>query len=406
MVDARPARRVINVLSFALGVALVIVAGFMAGCGTITHISSVFNAAAPVPSDITIPYAVGASNPPTTPGLTGLRARDGANAWHAATGEPSSQVPPVEVNGVIYTEGGSVPVSLNSPAQVGTVAAVRAADGHILWQTPLPTGSGSDGRDFRIATDGATVLVTDLTAGLYALAAATGAVRWHLNELAAWPLAVRDGLAAAVLPDPQGAKTQVAIYREDDGQLLWQRSDFTSGATDEVINIGINHTAVYIAGQTALIAYAARTGEQLWRQEMAGGIVGVDDHTLTIGILDGRVACLDAATGSIMWSADGSFGVWNEMLQTPTALYVKDTDNNQHLIALSMTNGAELWRIHFPGYYIGQIAQEQGVVFAILFGSPTDFGPVIPGRLAAVDGLHGTVYWERDQEIYYLVNTP
>ncbi len=40
------------------------------------------------------------------------------------------------------------------------------------------------------------------------------------------------------------------------------------------------------------------------------------------------------------------------MIQTPTALYVIDTDNNEHLIALSMTNGAELWRSYFQGYYI------------------------------------------------------
>lgn len=283
MADTRAARRVIIVLSFFLCVA----PGFMAGCGTTTHASSVFNAPAPLPANITIPYAVGGSNPPTTPGLIGLRARDGSFAWHVATGESNSQVPPVAVNGVIYVEGGSVPASQGSVDQTGTVAAVRATDGHILWQAPLPTGSGADDRDFRIASDGITVLVSDPTAGLYALVATTGAVRWHLDVPAMWPLAVRDGVAVATLPDPEGDTTHVAVYQEDNGQLLWQGEDFSSGNRDAVRTIGINHTAVYLTGQSAFIAYAARTGRQLWRQDMAGGIVGVDDHTVTLGILGG-----------------------------------------------------------------------------------------------------------------------
>ncbi len=403
MVDTRTSRWVIAVLSFVLCVT----PGVMAGCGTATHTSSVFNAPAPLPADITVPYAVGESNPPATPGLTGLRARDGAYAWHATTGEPNSQVPPVEVNGIIYAEGGVVPGSQGSVDQTGTVAAVRATDGRILWQVTLPTGDGTDDRDFRIATDRITVLVTDPTTGLYALAATTGAVRWHLDEPAMWPLAVRDGLAVATLPDPQGDTTHVAVYQEDDGQLLWQGDDSSSGGANDVRTIGINHTAVYLTDQTGLIAYAARIGRQLWRQDMAGGIVGVDDQTITLGILGGihSVACLDAVTGSIIWSADGSYAGWNSMMQTPTALYVTDTDGqHQHFIALSMANGARLWQVEFPGYRVDSIAQEQGVVFVSLFAPPNMFGPNVPERLAALDGSRGTVYWERDQQMSSLVN--
>ncbi len=252
-------------------------------------------------------YTVGGEpNPPTTPGLTGLRARDGGNAWHAATGEPNSQVPPVEVNGVIYTEG------FSEVPQIGWAQWLRCAPRmgissgrrrYLPEVDPRP-------RFFRIATDGVTVLVADPTAGLYALAATTGAVRWHLNatsDLAA--CCSKNGVAVATLTDPQGAKAHMAVYREDDGQLLWQRSDFSAGATSEAINIGINHTAVYIAGQTELVAYAARTGAQLWSQQMGGGIVGVDDHTITIGFFGGRVGCLDAAMGSVIWKREVLCGV-------------------------------------------------------------------------------------------------
>jgi outer membrane protein assembly factor BamB len=402
----QPARRVVNILSPPLRVVLVMVAGLVVGCGT-THTSSVFHAAAPLPSDITIPYAVGGSNPPTTPGLTGLKGRDGSNAWHAATGEPNSQAPsPLEVNGVIYTEGGSVHVSdaTGTLDQVGTVAAVRASDGHILWQVPLPTGSGTDDRDFHIATDGTTVLVTDPTAGLYALSATTGAVRWHRDEPVTWPLAVKDDVAVATRADPQGEKAYQVVYQEDDGKVLWQGRDFLHGIRPV---IGINHTSVYIAGPTALIAYATRTGKQLWRQEMMGNIVGVDDHTVTIGMSGGSysAACLDAVTGSINWTVRGSSDGWRPVLQTSAVLYGV-TSPSLHLIAVSRTNGAQLWHAEFASYYVDSIAQEQGVVFAYLFVPPNALGESRPSRLVALDGSRGTVYWERDQQIYALVNTP
>lgn len=93
------------------------------------------------------------------------------------------------------------------------------------------------------------------------------------------------------------------------------------------------------------------------------------------------------------------------MIQTPTAIYVPDADG-QHLIALSMTNGRQLWQAEFPGYRIDSITQEQGVIFARLFEPANIFGPNVPERLSAIDGSRGTVCWERDQQMYFLVNTP
>ena len=156
-----------------------------------------------------------------------------------------------------------------------------------------------------------------------------------------------------------------------------------------------------------MIAYAARTGKQLWRQEMSGNIVGVDDHTVTIGMSGGSysAACLDAVTGNINWTVSGSSDGWRPVLQTSRVLYGV-TSLSRHLIAVSMTNGAQLWHAEFGSYYVGSIAQEQGIVFAYLFVPPNALGVSPPSRLVALDGSRGTVYWERDQSIYALVNTP
>ncbi|MGH2516506.1 MAG: hypothetical protein ACRDHP_12700, partial [Ktedonobacterales bacterium] len=91
------------------------------------------------------------------------------------------------------------------------------------------------------------------------------------------------------------------------------------------------------------------------------------------------------------------------ILVTPAALYVSDS-YSEHLIALSMANGKPLWQAGFlPTYHLGALAQEQGVVFVELYGPPETN---VMERIVALDGLRGTVYWERDQRIFSLVNTP
>src|SRR6185312_7706518 len=122
-------------------VIVVLVSLLLSGCGA----TSIFNAAAPLASHITIPYSVGGSGT-TTAGLTALNGRDGNDAWHAATGEPSTNFQPIMVNGIIYTEGGSTQPSSR------TLVAVRASDGHTLWKAPMPNP------DFTIASDGVVVL--------------------------------------------------------------------------------------------------------------------------------------------------------------------------------------------------------------------------------------------------------
>jgi outer membrane protein assembly factor BamB len=366
-------------------VVLVLLIGLLAGCGT----ASTFNAAAPLSSDVTIAYSVGASGSTTTAGLIAFKGRDGTDAWHTATGEPSTQFKPLLVNGVIYTEGGS------RQAAKGALVAVRAADGHTLWQVPMPD------REFSIASDGTIVLVaasgglgTAKVGGVYALDATTGALRWHLDEPATAPVYVGDGLAIASLADPQRPQGRLAIYQEDDGTPLWQ--------LPYVPNVvGINHTAVYTSDGNVneVLAYAARTGKELWHQEIAGNIVGVSDQTVTLGSAQ-NAACLDATTGSLIWNVDVSLDVWPGIVQTSTALYATHQDQ---IVALNTATGDQLWQTEFRGFTILQITQQQGMVFALIAGG-SEFSKST--RIVAVDGSHGTVYWARDiQEVLFLVNS-
>ncbi len=357
----------------ALIVLLSILAGLLSGCGQ----TSIFNAAAPLASDVTIPYSVGASNS-TAAGLVGLKGRDGGDAWHTDTGEPSAQFAPIMVNGVIYTEGGSL-----QPPQ-GALMAIRATDGHTLWQAPMPT------RDFSIATDGVTVLVAAKSQGLYALDATNGALRWHLNEPATEPLYVKDGIAIATRTDAQGQGAHLAVYQADDGKPLWQLT--------YVPAIGINHTMIYTSDSDEALAYAARTGKELWHAEIAGNIAGANDQAV---LLSGpqNVASLDAATGHVLWNVPVIFDGWQGIIQTPTTIYGAHQDS---IIALSASGDISTLSSTFTGYIVVQITEEQGVVFALLSGGAESSKPA---RIAALNGAQGGVYWERDiQEIAFLVD--
>jgi outer membrane protein assembly factor BamB len=352
---------------------VVLVSLLLSSCGE----TSIFNAAAPLASHVTIPYSIGGSGT-TTAGLTALNGRDGNDAWHAATGEPSTNFQPLMVNGIVYTESGT--------AQASSLVAVRASDGHTLWKAPMPNPN------FTIASDGVVVLAQAKANGLFALDAATGALRWRLDQPATDPVYVKDGIAAATITDAQGQGAHLAVYQEEDGAPLWQLT-YAPPA-------GINHSTVYTSESNETLAYAARTGKELWHSEIAGDLVGVNDQSVLISGSQ-HVASLDAATGLTLWDVPVEFDGWIGIVQTPTVVYGAHNDS---VIALSFTNGTPTTlSSEFSNYTVTQITEVQGVVFAMLAGGPESSKPA---RVAALDATTGRVYWQRDvQEILFLVNS-
>jgi hypothetical protein len=94
--------------------------------------------------------------------------------------------------------------------------------------------------------------------------------------------------------------------------------------------------------------------------------------------------------------ANGNYDQWYELSASPTAVYIPTTSNPTGLSAISMADGAQLWRIAVAGYLPGNVVQEDGVAFAFLAGSQNDLGPSIPSRLVAINAHTCRVYWERD----------
>lgn len=386
---------------------LVILALLIAGCG-VGHTSSVFEAAAPVSADVAAWYPSGDFNRHMPVGLKGLKGRDGTDAWFANTGEyrTPAQGFPVQVGSVIYTEG-----SLDQ-GDPGMLSAVRATDGHILWQVPLPFPSGVYAEDLTMAVDSTTMLVTDGNSGLYALDTTTGKVRWHVDGAGVGTsfhqTAVGGGVVAAFVPGTQDGSARLVAYREDTGKLLWQGPEYSSYIG---LTLGVNSHAVYIApneaasspSPNALVAYDARTGHELWRDEVTGGIVEVTDQMVLLGGAyvssspsNGTIASFDAVTGALTWQAQGNYNQWYELQVSPTTIYVPTTSNPTGVTAISIATGAQLWRAQFGNYYVGTVQEEQGVAFVLLDSAQNYFSATPPNRLVALNAHTGKVYWERD----------
>ncbi len=344
--------------------ALLVFALLLSGCSQ----SSVFTSAAPLPAGVTIPYSVG-SDASSAGVVIGFLGRDGSTAWQAKTGEQSTQFPPLIVGDVVYTEGG-----MPQPPS-GTVVAIRLSDGHILWQTPMPT------RDFFIAADDSIVLVAAGSDGLYALDAGDGSIRWHLEGMAKYPIHVGHGIVVATWTDPQSQGAHVEVNRESDGAPLWKLS------YDPTVFVSENAVVTSLAGDTQ--ALSLQTGEQLWHSELLGDVVAVTARAVIVAAPQ-SVTALDPASGHVVWEKPESFDVIGRVASSSAAIFGTSLGV---LRALRISDGGELWHRTFEGYTVLQIAPEDGVLFVLLAGGPESS---TPARIAAVDGATGAVYWERD----------
>jgi outer membrane protein assembly factor BamB len=288
-----------------------------------------------------------------TVGLTVLDVASGAVEWQLVTG-PAENSPATDS----FPEGvGPVgPPALGQGLafvgdEGGTLRAVRASDGRIVWQPrpgdgPLPgrTSEPTGGRDGRDGPgpptyhDGLVVLGT--AGAVHALDATDGSTRWStdVERLAAGPPAVTD--RRVVVSTADGL---VALDR-DGGGRAWSK------------RLGRGRQPA-VVGDTVVVA-----AEEF----------DADDHRR-------RVVALDAASGTVRWRQPG--GYWYvQPAVTDRAVYVAD---ERGVRKLSLADGTVRWT--GPELWGPAVGGEQ--VFGI--------DPVTPPRLVALDPATGerTAEW-------------
>jgi outer membrane protein assembly factor BamB len=216
--------------------------------------------------------------------LLALNASDGATEWTTQLPDQTSFTSaPVADDGVVYT-GGS--------GNDGTLYAVSAQNGEVLWTKPVRGGSQSSP-----ALSDDTVFVSYSCPNVHAFARATGEPRWSHHPdcfggggktaaLHAGRLYVRDN-------------TQGYIFDAGDGELLDQFGSVT-------IPVLFEDTAVY-GTDGNLTAVAIPAGTTRWTFDAEEDLTSaplVVNSRLYVGSETGKVYGLNLNSGAVEWTAD------------------------------------------------------------------------------------------------------
>jgi eukaryotic-like serine/threonine-protein kinase len=207
---------------------------------------------------------------------------------------------PVLRDGILYVNTSGLTADRSAPN--GSVYAVDASTGHILWRFQ------THGSMFSAPVVTADVVhtsaeISNVASMLFALNRADGSVRWHEQ---------RNGylsnleVVGRTLYAGSTDKTVVA-FRASDGAQLWSYS--TQGYIDSLTVTESAETAgagiVYAASQDEILhALRATDGAVLWTYQAGGFIlapVAVRDGLVYVASENGYIAALDAATGKVRW---------------------------------------------------------------------------------------------------------
>lgn len=359
-----------------------------------------------------------------------LLAVSGCSLWPWSSSRPKlPDLPPIaapaqaSIAWSLKLDGGGVnfqPVmagdSLWAAARDGTVVRIDPASGQARWRVklerPLIAGAGSDGE---------TVVVAGRDGSLIALDA-EGKQRWSVPvgaEVVTVP-AVALGLAIVRTSD-----NRVSAYELDTGKRRWT---FTRQSPPLVLRqtslIAIDPVAAYVGLPGGrLVSLALTNGALRWEAAIAvprgsneieriADIVGsplVAARQVCAAAFQGRVGCVDEASGRVVWARDLSSASGFDM--DARLLVVPDDEGNVNAYS---ERGASVWRqdklrrrelsapLLLPGFVlvgdrtglVHALVRDDGAIAARLAtdGSPIVVAPVAASGLGVVQTTEGGLY--------------
>lgn len=248
------------------------------------------------------------------------------------------------VAGTVYdlqTSGGP-----GAPDAALTIHALRASDGHPLWQAPV---AGADGLiDNAPATDNSSVYFVTSLGALYAFDTTSGQLRWHVasqpdgnpgSPLSSSPVVV-NGLVYI------GASQGISAYRASDGRRQWQDALTTFGPfpPQPVLADGV----VYVDAGGQVYALRASDGGVIW-QHQAPGVAQSLVVSAGLVISDaGPVFALRASDGTLVWqrpetpSGVGTLGAGKPETVSGGIVYIGSDGGT--VSAIQASSGTERWQ--------------------------------------------------------------
>jgi outer membrane protein assembly factor BamB len=284
--------------------------------------------------------------------LGAFDALTGDQLWSVETGG-TEETWPTAANGLVY-------VGIDD----GNLLAYDAASGEKQWS--YDAGGRSNVTE---PVDG--VLYGSSTAGVaFAIDATTSEQHWRTqvtSESLRGP-----ALADGVLYFTSGGSSG-AVYALDaaSGTVLWTHAlpDY-----DFVPTPSVSDGRVYIVPRNdatmtgAVIALDAATGDEVWRfaaeADAACSVPTIVDGNAFVVCLQGYSYALDAATGSVIWSAYSATAdpVERGAGQQYADGVIYQPDDTRTVLAVDAATGAELWRYEVDGF-LGEMAVTGGAVY-------------------------------------------
>src|SRR5581483_9702265 len=220
--------------------------------------------------------------------ISARRASDGAILWqHRA---------PASTNGYFIADGGQLYFTILSSSSVGIVEANRASDGALLWFSQLPPFAGPSPL---LAKNGVVYVNTLVDNGtVYALRASDGKVLWHFTHRNLSPmdgfLSVADGIVSIRTPD-----FMVHVLRASDGSEIFHYQ----GLPDDWAPSIEGPTIYFQTSQNTLQARRLTDGGLLW--ESPPDYFNLRFWTVQNGVVvsttGGMIKALRGVDGSLLW---------------------------------------------------------------------------------------------------------
>jgi outer membrane protein assembly factor BamB len=238
-----------------------------------------------------------------------------------------SAASPAYADGVVYASFlAQYPCPKGEPGDGGFVRAWDAKTGERIWDVPLAPVESSP-----LVQDG-TVYVGAWDRKVYALDAATGAIKWstetdaQIVSSASWVDASIAGGSPAIVIGTNGG----SLYLLDaaTGAVRWKAQ------SNEVLGSGreyfyatptVAYGRVFIGNTDGWVyAFGATSGKLIWAKQAGTyvytGLVAAD-QVIYAGTYDGRVIAFDAATGDERWSIEAPGAVHGAMVLMDGLLY-------------------------------------------------------------------------------------
>ena len=111
-----------------------------------------------------------------------------------------------------------------------------------------------------------------------------------------------------------------------------------------------------------LMAFDAKTGEQLWKSDEPIFTPAVQDGTGYAGSGGGEVTSIDLSTGDVLWQIMVG-GIARPATVAGDVLYM-NSDGDQAIYAFDTESGHQIWKFPVDGYLSDAPALKDGVLYA------------------------------------------